>query len=187
MTRTTPTPAQCIAQTRAWVEAAVIGLNLCPFAKAVQVKGLLDCVVSPATTTDALLADLCHEMLRLQHAPAEALESTLLIHPFVLNDFGAYNDFLDVADSALEELELDGVLQIASFHPDYRFAATAAADITNASNRSPWPTLHLLREESVARAVQAYPNAERIVDANLATLRALGADGWAKLRQRWQP
>ena len=176
----------CIAQTRAWVDAAVIGLNLCPFAKAVQVKGLLDYVVSQATTPEALLADLCHEMLRLHHAPTESLESILLIHPGVLTDFAAYNDFLDLADAALEELELDGVLQIASFHPDYRFAGTADDDITNVSNRSPWPTLHLLREDSVERAVQSYPSADTIVDANLATLRALGNAGWAKLRERWQ-
>ena len=176
----------CVAQTRVWVDAAVIGLNLCPFAKAVQVKGLLDYVVSQATTPEALLADLCHEMLRLHHAPIESLESILLIHPGVLTDFAAYNDFLDLADAALEELELDGVLQIASFHPEYRFAGTADDDITNASNRSPWPTLHLLREDSVERAVQSYPSADTIVDANLATLRALGNAGWAKLRERWQ-
>ncbi len=181
-----PDPATCIAQTRAWVDAAVIGLNLCPFAKAVQVKGLLDYVVSQAATPEALLADLCHEMLRLHHAPIESLESILLIHPGVLNDFSAYNDFLDLADAALEELALDGVLQIASFHPDYRFAGTADDDITNASNRSPWPTLHLLREASVERAVKAHPSADTIVDANLATLRALGAEGWAALSRSWQ-
>ena len=183
---TASTPEACIAQTRAWVDLAVIGLNLCPFAKAVQSKGALDYVVSPATTPEALLADLHTELLRLRDAPIDVLESTLLVHPGVLTDFTDYNDFLDLADMALEELDLDGVLQVASFHPDYRFDGTRADDVTNASNQSPWPTLHLLREESVDRAVAAFPDAEAIFEANIETLRALGPGGWAALRARWK-
>lgn len=170
--------------TRAWVEQAVIGLNLCPFAKAVQVKGLVHYVCSDARDSDALLATLRQELLRLRDTPIDEIETTLLVHPWVLGDFLDFNDFLDDAEALLSELQLDGTLQIASFHPDYRFAGTDDDDIGNATNRSPHPTLHLLREASIDRAVQAYPEADTIVDANLRTLRALGAAGWAELQAR---
>jgi hypothetical protein len=180
------TPAQAIAETRAWVEHAVIGLNLCPFAKAVQAKGQVRYVASEATDTEALLAQLCEELQRLAGTPAEETDTTLLVHPQVLQDFDDYNDFLDVADAALRALDLDGVLQVASFHPDYRFAGTDADDIANATNRSPYPTLHLLREASVERAVAAFPEPEAIYEANMETLEALGAEGWAALQARWK-
>lgn len=168
--------------TRAWVEHAVIGLNLCPFAKAVQVKGLVRYVCSEARDAAALLEALQEELLRLRDTPMDAIETTLLVHPWVLNDFLDYNDFLDAAEALLSELGLEGTLQIASFHPDYRFAGTDADDIGNATNRSPHPTLHLLREASIDRAVEAYPEADTIVDANLRTLQALGPQGWARLQ-----
>jgi hypothetical protein len=173
---------QALAQTRAWVDQAVIGLNLCPFAKAVQTKSLVRYVCSDARDTAALRAQLREELLRLAAAPIIEVETTLLVHPWVLGDFLAYNDFLDEADRLLRELKLVGEVQIASFHPDYRFAGTEADDIGNATNRSPHPTLHLLREASIDRAVAAFPDAEAIVEANQRTLRALGPEGWARLR-----
>ena len=175
-----------IARTRAWVDRAVIGLNLCPFAKAPQVKGLVRYVVSHATDPAALLSDLIAELERLAESSAEKIETTLLIHPGVLTDFADYNDFIEVAEDTVAELDLDGVLQVASFHPQYQFADTDVDDVTNASNRSPWPTLHLIREDSIDRAVEAFPEAESIYEVNIATLEKLGPEGWAKLQQQWQ-
>ncbi len=172
--------------TRAWVEQAVIGLNLCPFAKAVQIKGLLRYVCSDARDTGALRTALRSELQRLDHTPMEQIETTLLVHPWVLQDFLDYNDFLDEADALLEQMGLQGTLQIASFHPQYQFAGTRADDIENATNRSPHPTLHLLREASIERAVAAFPEAESIYEANQRRLRALGPVGWAALRAHWQ-
>jgi len=168
-------------QTRHWLEQAVIGLNLCPFAKAVHTRGQIRWVESTATDVAALMADLVHELQHLAAADPEALDTTLLVHPQVLGDFLDYNDFLDLADAALEELGLDGVLQIASFHPQYQFEGTEPDAVENLSNRSPHPTLHLLREDSVERAVAAFPEAEAIYERNIETLRALGPGGWAKL------
>ncbi|WP_280154947.1 DUF1415 domain-containing protein [Piscinibacter sp. XHJ-5] len=171
-----------IAHTRAWVERVVIGLNLCPFAKAVHVKGQVRYVVSDAADPDALLATLCDELTALADAPADKVDTTLLIHPRVLADFDDFNDFLDAADAAVRALRLDGVLQVASFHPHYRFAGTTEDDVTNATNRSPYPTLHLLREESISRAVAAFPRPEAIYEENMRTLQALGAAGFAALQ-----
>jgi uncharacterized protein len=170
-----------IAATQHWLEQAVIGLNLCPFARAVHVKQQIRWVESSARDTQALLDDLVLELQFLEAADPEKVDTTLLIHPRVLNDFLAYNDFLDVADAAIEELGYAGVLQVASFHPDYRFEGTAADDPGNFSNRSPHPTLHLLREDSIARAVAACPDAAGIYERNVETLHRLGADGWRRL------
>jgi uncharacterized protein len=175
-------PEFVIAETRAWVNRAVIGLNLCPFAKAVEAKGQVRYVVSDATDDEGLLAALCAEMHLLAAADAAEVDTTLLIHPRVLNDFLDYNEFLDAADAAVEELGYAGVLQVASFHPDYQFEGTAADDVSNATNRSPYPTLHLLREDSVDRAVMAFPEAESIFEDNMRTLETLGAEGWAELQ-----
>ncbi len=172
-----------VAESRAWVERAVIGLNLCPFAKAPQVKGLVRYVLYAADSVEGLLASLVAELKLLAHAAPEEIETTLLIHPGVLHDFLDYNEFLDVAEAAVADLDLQGVIQVASFHPRYQFAGSAAGDIENATNRSPYPTLHLLREASVERAVAAFPQPEAIFDANQATLRALGAQAWAELQQ----
>lgn len=170
-----------IGATRRWLERAVIGLNLCPFAKAVHAKGQVRFAVSAARDTDALLEDLIAEMQRLRDADPAVLDTTLLIHPHVLGDFHAYNAFLDVADATLAALSLEGVLQVASFHPDYVFAGTTPDDPTNATNRSPYPILHLLREDSVSRAVEAFPDADVIVERNLATMRELGLAGFRRL------
>jgi hypothetical protein len=170
-----------VAATRRWVERAVIGLNLCPFAKAVHVKGQVRYVVSAATDEEALLQDLVRELHALADADPQQVDTTLLIHPHVLGDFLDFNDFLDAADAALGQLGYDGVLQIASLHPRYQFANTGSEDIGNYSNRSPYPTLHLLREDSIDRAVDAYPDAETIGDRNVTTLEKLGHDGWDAL------
>jgi hypothetical protein len=170
-----------IAATRHWLERAVIGLNLCPFARAVHLKEQIRWVESPARDVPGLLAELVHELQLLAAAEPATVETTLLIHPHVLSDFLDYNDFLDLADAAIEELGLAGVLQVASFHPDYRFAGTAPDDVDNLTNRSPHPMLHLLREESIARAVAAFPDTAAIYERNIATLRRLGVEGWHKL------
>ena len=179
-----PTDTDIIDATRIWLEKAVIGLNLCPFAKAVHVKQQIRYVVSPATTPEALLEDLLDELRTLQDADPEQIDTTLLIHPHVLNDFLDYNDFLDIADAAAAEPEFDDAFQIASFHPDYQFADTAPDDIENYTNRSPYPTLHLLREASIDRAVEAFPEAEQIYEKNMATLNELGLAGWEKAGRR---
>jgi hypothetical protein len=176
-----PTPEAAEAATRAWVRRAVIGLNLCPFAKAVEHRGRIRYAVSGARTDDALVADLQREMQQLIAEDCETLDTTLLIHPWVLVDFDAFNQFLDVADALVEALGYGGILQVASFHPRYRFAGTAEDDISNYSNRSPYPTLHLLREASIADAVAAFPDAADIYQRNIATLRRLGHAGWEAL------
>jgi hypothetical protein len=170
-----------IADTQHWLEQAVIGLNLCPFAKAVHVKQQIRYVVSSAKTEAALLDDLLQEMDFLMAANPTEVDTILLIHPLVLTDFLDYNDFLDVADGATAEPEFDNALQVASFHPQYQFADTDVDDIENYTNRSPYPMLHILREDSIARAVAAFPEASDIYENNMATLRKLGLAGWKSL------
>jgi len=176
-----PTRRDILAATKHWLEAAVLGLDLCPFARAVHALDLIRYVVSPAETPEALLADLLRELKALAATDPSEVETTLLIHPQVLGDFLAYNDFLGVAEAAVEELGLAGVLQIASFHPRYQFAGTGPDDIENYTNRSPHPMLHLLREASVERAVASFPDTARIYEKNIATLRRLGHAGWNRL------
>ncbi|MBY0574660.1 MAG: DUF1415 domain-containing protein [Undibacterium sp.] len=172
---------QVIAQTKEWLEKAVIGLNLCPFAKAVHIKDQIRYIVSDAATPEELVRDLIAELEVLAEANPDKIDTTLLIHPYVMQDFLDYNDFLEVADATLEELDLDGILQIASFHPLYQFEDSEIDDIENFTNRAPFPTLHLLREESIDKAVAAFPEAEDIYEKNMQTLRALGHAGWKKL------
>jgi hypothetical protein len=172
---------EIIAATRNWLVKAVIGLNLCPFARAVYAGDRIRYVVSGATTAEALLEALAAELQVLADTDESQAETTLLIHPQVLGDFLDYNDFLEVADALVEDLGLDGVLQVASFHPQYQFADTESDDVTNCSNRSPYPTLHLLRESSVERAVAAHPDTEQIYRDNIKTLRQLGREGWERL------
>ena len=164
-----------------WLEKAVIGLNLCPFAKAVHVKRQIHYAVSDACDTATLRTALEAELQALVALDAQVRDTTLLVAPLVLQDFLDFNDFLAEADAVLVALDLDGVVQIASFHPDYQFAGTAADDITNCTNRAPYPTLHLLRESSVDRAVEAFPDADAIVERNMETLQTLGRAGWAAL------
>lgn len=173
--------SKIIQETQDWVVKAVIGLNLCPFAKAVHVKEQIKYVVSEAKSVEALLEELAKELEYLAEVSPEKTDTTLLIHPYVLQDFLDYNDFLELADSLLEELKLDGELQIASFHPQYQFANTEFDDITNFTNRSPYPTLHLIREDSIDKAVEAFPEAEAIFETNMQTMEKLGLDGWKKL------
>ena len=146
-----------------------------------KVKNQIRFVVSMARTRDDLLVELADELRLLADADPEVCDTTLLIHPQVLNDFLDYNDFLDIADAAVDTLGLDGVVQVASFHPDYQFSGTQPDDIDNYTNRAPYPTLHLLREDSVERAVAAFPDTEKIYENNIRTLRRLGLDGWRSL------
>lgn len=178
----TPSPTAAVERdTRDWLERAVIGLNLCPFAKAVYVKQQVHFSVSHATSASALLVDLEAELHALVSMDEKARDTTLLMTPRCLDDFLAFNDFLDDAERLLIALDLDGVVQIASFHPAYQFAGTEPDDITNFTNRAPYPTLHLLREDSIGRAVEAIAEPEAIYEANMRTLRSLGHAGWAAL------
>lgn len=172
---------QVIADMRRWLERAVIGLTLCPFAKSVHVKGQVHYVVSAASDASALRRDLVRELKALQASDPHDRDTTLLMAPHCLQDFLDFNDFLDQADTALLELGLDGELQIASFHPQFQFAGTDVDDITNYTNRAPYPTLHLLREASIDRAVEAFPDAESIYEKNMETLTRLGHEGWSKV------
>lgn len=174
-------PAQVEAGVRRWLERAVIGLNLCPFAKAVVVKQQVRLVVSDASTERALLEELGEELALLRDTPADGIDTTLLVHPQVLGDFLDYNDFLGDADALVEAMDLDGVLQVASFHPQYQFAGSEPDDADNLTNRAPYPILHLLREASIDRAVAAYPDPDAIIERNIATVRELGFAGWNKL------
>lgn len=172
---------EVVAATRRWMERAVIGLNLCPFARAVSVRRLVRYTVSQASDPVRVLADLEAELRFLASIPADQVDTTLLILPLALGDFLDFNDFLDLADAEVERLDLTGVIQVASFHPRYQFAGTSADDITNYTNRSPYPILHLLREASVDAAVEAFPDAELIYQNNLDTMQRLGLDGWIAL------
>lgn len=176
-----PKERQIIAVTSKWVSSVVIGLNLCPFAGRVFVEEMTRLVVSDATTKSGLLLDLKTEIDHLDTHPET--ETTLLIHPQILEDFYDYNDFLDQADRLLEELDRVGVYQVASFHPNYLFAGTEPGDAENYTNRSPYPMLHLLREESVSKAVAAHPNPESIPDRNVALLKKEGKTRMQALRQ----
>ncbi len=168
-------PVRVERETRRFVERVVIELGLCPFAKEPWQAGRVDVCVSGACDEASLLADLDHEMTRLVETEPDTLETTLLVHPGVLADFDAYNEFLDLAEGLLRERGHEGVLQIASFHPDYRFEGAPPGDPANATNRSPWPMLHLLREASIEAAVAVHPDAEGIPARNVALLRELGA------------
>ena len=175
------TDEQVLIQTKHWLEKAVIGLNLCPFAKAVYVKNQVRLVVSHARHADDLLEELDRELDLLVATPASEIDTTLLIHPTLFEDFLDFNDFLEIAEGVVDEHELDGVVQLASFHPKFQFDGTEPDDIGNYTNRAPFAMLHLLREESVERAVEAFPEAESIFEQNIATLEKLGPEGWKAL------
>lgn len=174
--------ATVLADTRHWIEKAVIGLNLCPFARSVYVKNQVRIVVSRARHLDAFLDELDRELDLLVNTPAEEVDTTLLVHPTLFPDFEVFNDFMGVVDDVVAEHELEGVIQVANFHPQFQFEGVAPDDISNATNRAPYPTLHLLREDSVARAVASDGgDADAIVERNIQTLRALGTSGWQAL------
>ena len=159
----------------------MIGLNLCPFAKAVYVKIQVRLVVSHARHADGLLEELDGELDRLVATPADEIDTTLLIVPTLFDDFLDFNDFLEIAEGVIDEHELEGVVQLASFHPKFQFDGTEPEDMGNFTNRAPFATLHLLREESVARAVEAFPQAEAIFNENIKVLEKLGHSGWKAL------
>ena len=172
---------QVLIQTKHWLEKAVIGLNLCPFAKAVYVKNQVRLVVSKARHADDLLEELDRELDLLVTTPASEIDTTLLIHPTLFEDFLDFNDFLEVVEGVVDEHALEGVVQLASFHPKFQFDGTKPDDISNYTNRAPFAMLHLLREESVEKAVEAFPDAESIFEQNIATLEKLGHEGWKAL------
>lgn len=175
------TDDEILTRTRHWLEKAVIGLNLCPFAKAVYVKNQVRLVVSHARHADDLLEELDRELDLLVATPAEEIDTTLLIHPTLFDDFLDFNDFLEIAEGVVDEHGLEGVIQLASFHPQFQFDGTEPDDISNYTNRAPFAILHLLREESVERAALAFPEAEAIFEQNIATLEKLGQSGWKAL------
>ena len=170
-----------LAATRHWLEKAVIGLNLCPFAKAVYVKNQVRLVVSHARHADDLLEDIDRELDLLVATPAVEIDTTLLIHPTLFEDFLDFNDFLEIAEGVVSEHDLEGVIQLASFHPRFQFEGTEPDDISNYTNRAPFAMLHLLREDSVERAVDSFPETEAIFRQNIATLEKLGPAGWKAL------
>ena len=178
---TTPDSATVTEHTRQWLEKAVIGLNLCPFAKAPHVKNLVRISVSQARHLDGFLEDLDRELQLLGDTPANELETTLLVHPTLFPDFDTFNQMLDIADAAVVDNGLEGIVQIAPFHPDFQFEGTDSDDIGNYTNRSPYPTLHLIREDSIAKAAQAFPDASVIFERNIALLEKMGHEGWDKL------
>ena len=177
----TPDDQTVIDATRIWLEKAVIGLNLCPFAKAVYVKNQIRYVVSHARHTDQFLEELDSELERLANTDPEEIDTTLLIHPTLFPEFSVFNDLLDLAETAPEALGLEGVLQVASFHPDFQFADTQPDDMSNYTNRSPYPTLHLIRESSIARAAESFPDPAVIFERNIEVVNELGPEGWKGL------
>jgi hypothetical protein len=175
------TADEVIAETRRWLERSVIGLNLCPFAESVYKSGGVRFRVSEQRSAAALLEEFRAELASLHAQSAAECETALLIHPYTLTDFVEYNDFLEVCEATIADMELEGELQVASFHPHYQFAGTASQDIENYTNRSPYPMLHVLREDSVERAVATHPDTEQIYLENIRTLQQLGIEGWRRL------
>ena len=176
-----PSDEVVLADTRRWLEEAVIGLNLCPFAKSVYVKNQVRLVVSRARHIDGFLDDLDRELELLKTTPADQVDTTLLIHPTLFPDFFVFNDFLNVAEEVLQEHELEGVVQIAPFHPDFIFEGEPEGDMSHFTNRSPYPTLHLIREDSLGKAIDSFGDTDVIFERNVEVLRRLGADGWGRI------
>ncbi|MDO4433380.1 MAG: DUF1415 domain-containing protein [Alysiella sp.] len=170
-----------ILHTNAWLEKAVIGLNLCPFAKAPYVKGQIRIAVSHAKHLDGFLEDLDRELQLLLEKSPQELETTLLVHPTLFPDFLVFNDVLDIAEATLSDNQAEGIIQIVPFHPDFQFANTDADDISNYTNRSPYPTLHLIRENSITKATEAFPDPSVIFERNIKLLQEMGQIGWDKL------
>lgn len=171
-----------VAATRNWLEKAVIGLNLCPFAKSVYVKEQVRIVVSDASTPEQLLEHLVTELQLLADSDPEEIDTTLLVHPLALQRFMDFNEFLGIVDAVVSEMQLEGILQVAEFHPKFQFDGTTINDVSNNTNRSPYPTLHLLREASIARAVEAFPDPAAIYERNIETMEQLGRAGWDALQ-----
>lgn len=181
MITTSDAYASVLEETRHWLNQAVIGLNLCPFAKAVQVKDQIRYAISDATDAEGVLTDLQDELALLAEADPEQIDTTLLILPDAFDDFLDFNDFEEISNRLLKRMDLVGELQVATFHPQFQFADTEPDDIENCTNRSPYPILHLLREESIDRAVDAFPDAAEIYEKNIETMKRLGVEGWKRL------
>jgi len=176
--------AHHVACVQRWLEDAVIGLNLCPFAKAVHVKRQVRYAVSRATMDGDVLDHLRAEADLLHATPAAQIDTTLLIVP-ALADFLDFHSLTERAESVLAKAGYEGELQLASFHPDFVFADADPHDIANATNRAPAPILHLLREDSIARAAAAVPDAADIYERNIATMEKLGPEGWAEMAKKF--
>lgn len=180
--RSSPLPeSTAVADCQRWLERAVIGLNLCPFARAPHLGGRIRWVLSTAGDTDALVEELLAELEYLRSHDITEVETTLLVVPQLLSDFEDYLDLLTTAEALLQALGYAGEFQLASFHPDYRFEGSTADAIENCTNRSPWPMLHLLREDSISRIVDAGADVESIPERNQQRLRELGHSGWQRL------
>ncbi|CAH0539693.1 DUF1415 domain-containing protein [Vibrio marisflavi] len=162
-----------IEQVEAWLENVVIGLNLCPFAAKPQRNGQIRIVVSQAKIEELLLEDILQEMHKLQSTTVSELETTLVVTPYMLNDFYEYNLFINWIDAMLEQQQLEGEFQVATFHPDYCFAGNEPEDVGNLTNRSPYPIFHLIREDSLEKALKHFPNPETIPDTNIETVSSL--------------
>ena len=167
--------------TRRWLERAVIGLNLCPFAKAVLAKGQVHFAATPAEDAAGILEAFAAELDALVALPASERDTTLLVIPQGMGDFLTFLDLAARAERLVRKRGLGGVMQVAHFHPLFVFADADEDDITNCTNRSPHATLHLLREESMDRAVAAFPDPAAIYEENMARLQELGPEGWDAL------
>jgi hypothetical protein len=170
-----------LEKTKTWVERFVIGLNLCPFAKKPFTQGRIRFILEETTDLEKLAATFVEECLSLHRTTAESIETTLLVHPNILADFYDYLDFVSIAESLLEQLELEGIIQVASFHPDYQFEGTAPNAPENYTNRSPYPMLHLIREESISYALTHWENPEQIPEINIEKMNELGLEGIRKV------
>jgi hypothetical protein len=166
------TDQQVISATQAWVKSVIIGYGICPFAKREWDRGSIYFAVSRATDIECFLAHLIQECERLDSD--DGVETTLLIYPDAFLTFADYLDYLDIAERLLIMQGYEGVYQLASFHPNYCFEGAAPDDAANYTNRSPYPMLHLIREESIERAVAAYPHPENIPERNIELTRRLG-------------
>jgi hypothetical protein len=173
------TDESVISSVRQWVESVVVDLNLCPFAKRELVKSRVRFAVTEVSTEGQLLIALQAELELLNNEPS--VETTLLIHPNVLQSFYDYNQFLNYVDGLLAQLKLEGIYQVASFHPDYQFADTDPSDVENYTNRSPYQMLHLIREESLELAIASYPDVDDIPERNKKLMKSLGEDKLTKL------
>lgn len=172
-----------ILKTQNWINNVVIGYNFCPFAKRVFDQGLINYCVSEARDEASLTIDLCLELEELHGTESKKTDTTIIIHPYVLLDFNSYNNFLKVADEVLRVQKLDHKFQIASFHPQYQFSGTRRLDPTNLTNQSPYPMLHILRVESVSKAIKSHPNPEQIYQHNIKRIKALKSKELQSLRK----
>lgn len=168
-----PSNEQILNEVNQWLDKVVIGLNLCPFASRPYQQKQIRFTISQCNTDACLLEELQNELKLLAETKAEKIETTLLIVPNMLQDFYDYNDFLDYVDGLIADNEWEGIFQVATFHPDYQFGGTQPEDAENLTNRAPYPILHLLREASLEKAIEHYPNPELIPEHNIETVNNL--------------